>query len=163
VKAISKGLATLAVLTMLSNSIEAATDAHIKQLIKEECHRQAVDPAFPLAVAHIESRKIVKDQIVREFRTGLIGKGKKKYYAPFNIHPDYLKKGWRIDDLKENIYYGVRRLKQGPSVLPFYNKSCTQAYIKAVKKATRRYQDESTRLQQTGQQHLRSVVEGLAD
>lgn len=92
-----------------------------------------VEPEFALAVAHVESG--VPGQ---EFRVGPLGRG--KYYGPFGIHRDFLKK-WPIDQPEENIRRGVLALKGGDQrrVLKRYNRTFNECYFRAVQAAKRRY------------------------
>jgi len=85
-----------------------------------------IQPEFALAVARIESG--TKTQ---EYRIGPMGKG--TYYGPLGIHKDFLKK-WPINNPYMNILIGVKALqgKDQVRVLRRYNKTCDQAYLKAV-------------------------------
>jgi hypothetical protein len=119
-----------------------------RQVIKKETIRWSkvfnVDPAFALAVFHIESR--VGGQ---EFRKGRVGSKKSggPFYAPANIHYSYLKdRGWPIDTLEGNVMVGVRAL-QGTGYsresqirrLRRYNASYNGAYGCQVMKAKAKY------------------------
>jgi hypothetical protein len=103
-----------------------------------------VKPAIPLAVAHVESA--YKGQ---EFRVGKVGhKGNGgPYYAPYNIHYSYLKRGWPINTLEGNVEAGVRCFAgmneaQALRRLRTYNTICDSRYVKAVRISIRRYEKE---------------------
>ena len=95
-----------------------------------------VDPAFALAVAHVESRS--KNQ---EFRIGLLGK---KWYGPYNIHKDFIHRWPEITTIPGNCKVGVRALRGGSprAVLKRYNKAFNNAYFCAVIKEARKYRKE---------------------
>ena len=93
-----------------------------------------VDPAFALAVAHVESRTAHQ-----EFRVGLIGG---RYYAPYAIHKDFMRlRGWPVDTLQGNIEAGVRALRGSShrAVLRRYNREFTEDYYRAVELAAKEY------------------------
>lgn len=104
-----------------------------------------VDPAFALAVAHIESR-VPGEQ---EFR---IGKMSKSFYGPFGIHKCFLKQPidgvvYPIDEWPINVWIGCRALrgvktKAGARKrLRTYNATFNQGYWKAIKVAWGKYDD----------------------
>lgn len=84
-----------------------------------------VDPAFCEAVARVECGP-------QGLRAGPLDR-KAKYYGPFAIHKDFLKK-WPIDDPQENIKRGVLALrgKDRHRVLRRFNKESSRAYEQAV-------------------------------
>ena len=90
------------------------------------CKTYHVDPAFALAVARLESG--TKTQ---EYRLGRLGKS--KYYGPFGIHRDFLKK-WPIDNPYINIQVGVKALRGTDKrrVLRRYNTASNRTYERAV-------------------------------
>lgn len=111
-----------------------------KQLAVKYAEKYNVDPAFLIAVMHIESRKGNQ-----EFRFGRIGK---IYYGPCAIHKDFLKK-WAIDDPETNIEVGARALRNvgyddrlQKKRLYRYNTICDPAYVKAVMQAKQKYRRE---------------------
>ena len=113
--------------------------ATIISLVLKYAAIYGVAPEFALAVAHVESR--LPGQ---EFRTGPVGGG--KFYAPFNIHKDFLKK-WPetpVSELEHNIHVGVRALRGSShrAVLRRYNKSFNEPYYQAIMAAMRRYKQE---------------------
>lgn len=96
-------------------------------------------PEYALAVANVESRKSNL-----EFRVGAIGR---RYYGPFGIHKDYLKRGWPIDTLPGNVEAGCRALK-GIQTLPTlkrrlrtYNAQFNEGYWEAICQAVKRYEN----------------------
>jgi hypothetical protein len=97
------------------------------------CHLYGVDPAFALAVAHVESRAPGQ-----EFRTGLLGG---RWYGPFNVEKSYKAKWGDIDTIRGNTMAGVRALRgRGiTEILRRYNSTCTGEYIQAVREATKKY------------------------
>jgi hypothetical protein len=110
-----------------------------KQLAIKYANMYNVDPAFLIAVMHIESRN---PKTGEEFRFGKMGK---TYYGPCGIHKDFLKK-WPIDNLETNIEAGARALRgvgYNESLqkrrLHRYNASCNSSYLKAVMSAKRKY------------------------
>jgi hypothetical protein len=121
-------------------SKEIKTPQEIKKLAIESAQRWDVDPAFFIAVMHIESRKGNQ-----EFRVGKMGK---TYYGPCGIHKAFLSK-WDIDDPKINIEVGARALR-GVGYneqlqikrLKRYNASFNIAYWKAIKSAKQKYSNE---------------------
>ena len=83
-----------------------------------------VCPSFAQAVAVVESRPAGTEIALR---VGPIGGG--RFYGPFAIHKDYLKR-WPIDVPWINCVVGVRALrgKDKKRVLQRYNRSWTPAY-----------------------------------
>ena len=109
----------------------------IRALICAYALEYDVEPAFAIAVVHIESRS--GD---REFRVGKIGR---RHYGPMGIDRSFLSK-WPIDRLETNIAVGVRALRGVGSSrvrqerrLKRYNASCTPGYLREVRRATERY------------------------
>lgn len=97
------------------------------------CQVYHVDPAFALAVAHVESRAPG-----REFRTGLLAG---KWYGPFNVHKDFRKRWPEIKTISGNCRIGVRALRgSNPrKILRRYNRNFNQAYFRAVIRAHKKY------------------------
>ncbi len=95
-----------------------------------------VNPAYVMAVAHIESRKGSY-----EFRTGRMGR---TYYGPMGIHKYFLNR-WNINDPEINIKIGARALSNIQDVgalirrLHKYNAEYEPSYGNAVKKAVKKY------------------------
>jgi hypothetical protein len=96
-----------------------------------------VEPEFALAVAHVES-----GCPGQEFRVGPMGKG--KYYGPFGIHRDFLRR-WPINEPEKNIEIGVKALRGRDQrrVLRRYNAAFDEAYWRAVQQARRRWKNSS--------------------
>jgi len=94
-----------------------------------------VDPAFAQAVMITESRPAGGADL--EFRVGRLGGS--KFYGPFGIHRDY-KKHAAIDNSYVNILVAVGALrgKDQTQVLRRYNPTATPAYIRAVRRLTRK-------------------------
>lgn len=107
----------------------------IKAYISAYALEYKVEPAFAMAVAHIESRKGNQ-----EFRSGCMGR---TYYGPFGIHRCYLAK-WPIDQLETNIQAGIRALRGSDlrRILKRYNAEFTESYWRAVMKARAKYRKE---------------------
>lgn len=93
-----------------------------------------MQPAFALAVAHVESRTAEL-----EFRYGPMGR-RGTYLGPFGIHRSFRKR-WPIDNVWVNVWVGVRALRgrNKRRILRRYNKSYNRAYALAVRRAERRY------------------------
>jgi hypothetical protein len=92
------------------------------------CAIHGVDPAFALAVAHVESRGQGQ-----EFRFGPLGK-KGQYYGPFGIDKSFQGRWGDLADPRVNIEVGVRALrgKDKLRVLRRYNRESSRAYEAAV-------------------------------
>jgi hypothetical protein len=97
-----------------------------------------VDPAFAQAVAIVESRPAGGAEM--EFRVGRLGKS--RYYGPFGIEKSFLKK-WDIANPFVNVEVGVKALrgKNQMAVLRRYNPTATTAYIREVKRITRKLKE----------------------
>lgn len=110
------------------------TNMAICAMIEAAAILHGADPAFCKAVARIEPG--TKSQ---QFRIGPASSG--KFYAPFNIHKDYLKK-WRIDILEVNVEVGVKALKgkNKRQVLKWFNPQFNEKYYTEVMKLTKQYQ-----------------------
>lgn len=93
-----------------------------------------IDPAFALAVAHVESRTAHQ-----EFRVGLLCH---KWYGPFNIEKGFKKRWPDIDTIQGNCRAGVRALRgSNPRrVLQRYNAAFNEGYYRAIMAARRKYQ-----------------------
>jgi hypothetical protein len=137
----------LTFLLMLSTQAQALEPNERKEIIDltiKYARKYNVKPAIPIAVAHVESS--YKGQ---EFRIGKVGSKKSggPYYAPYNIHFSYLKRGWPIDTLEGNVEAGVRCFSgmneaEALKRLRTYNAVCNSGYIKAVRASIRRYEKE---------------------
>jgi hypothetical protein len=126
------------------NQITPSERKEIVDLTIKYARKYNVKPAIPLAVAYTES-----SYRGQEFRKGLVGSKKSggPFYAPFNIHYSYLKRGWPIDTLEGNVEAGVRCFAgmseaQALKRLRTYNKKCNPGYVKAVRASIRRYEKE---------------------
>lgn len=95
-----------------------------------------VDPAFALAVAHIESRTHTQ-----EFRTGLLCN---KWYGPYNIHKDFKHRWPNIDTIQGNCQVGVMALRGSSprKILKKYNAEFNEAYYQEIMKATKMYKEK---------------------
>jgi hypothetical protein len=112
----------------------------IKQWICVYAKKYKVEPAFAIAVAHIESR-IGKF----EFRTGQMSKS---FWGPMGINKCFFKRGWQIDKPIINIEIGVRALKNVGNNeylqkrrLHTYNTEFNYSYWSQIKKAKRKYRE----------------------
>lgn len=94
-----------------------------------------VDPCFAQAVMIVESRPTGGAEL--EFRVGRLGKS--KYWGPFGIHRDFLKR-WPIDDPFVNVEVGVKALRGNDRrrVLKRYNASFNEAYYREVRRVERK-------------------------
>jgi hypothetical protein len=94
-----------------------------------------VDPAFAQAVMITESRPAGGADL--EFRVGRLGKS--RYFGPFGIEKSFLKK-WDIANPFVNVEVGVKALrgKDQTQVLRRYNPTATLAYIREVRRLTRK-------------------------
>lgn len=113
----------------------------IKGLICAYALENGIEPAFAMAVAHIESRFGGK-----EFRVGLMGGS--RYFGPMGIHRCF-KKRWPIDQPETNIKVGCWALRgvgsnvsRQRSRLKRYNASFNCGYWRAVRGAVRKYREE---------------------
>lgn len=96
--------------------------------MKACCLTYGVEPEFAYAVAMVESRAAGG----AEMRCGPLGRSG-KYYGPFGIHRDFLKK-WPIDHPFINVVVGVRALLGADKrrVLKRYNTEFNEEYFRAV-------------------------------
>ena len=100
----------------------------------------SVDPSFAQAVAIVESRAPGGGEL--EMRVGRLGRS--KYWGPFGIHRDFLKK-WPIDDPFVNIEVGVKALRGSNKrkVLKRYNASFDEDYYREVRRIERKLKEGS--------------------
>lgn len=98
------------------------------------CQVYGVELPFALAVAHIESGTSVV-----QFRVGLLAN---RFYGPFNIHKDFRRRWPDIDTIEGNCRAGVRALRGRDKlrILKRYNPQATQAYLRAVLGARKKYE-----------------------
>lgn len=116
---------------------EQEQNLRIRALICAYSIKYNVEPAFAMAVAHIESAKNGK-----EFRVGRMGR---TYYGPMGIHRCFLNK-WAIDNAEVNIEVGVRALSgvgydegRQRNRLKRYNSVCDEGYLRAITQAKTKY------------------------
>lgn len=108
--------------------IEPITAALLAGFIRTCALYYGVEPEFAQAVAIVESRPAGGGM---EIRVGRLGKS--RYYGPFGIHRDFLKK-WDIANPYVNVEVGVKALrgKDQVAVLKRYNRSFNQGYYREV-------------------------------
>ena len=116
------------------------TTALLLAWMKACCLTYGVDLDFARAVAIVESRPAGGAQM--EIRVGRLGKS--KYWGPFGIHRDFLKK-WPIDDPFVNVAVGVKALRgvNKKRVLKRYNASFDEAYYSEVMRIERKLKEGS--------------------
>ena len=118
--------------------ISPLTQAVLVAWLKACALTYGVDPMFAQAVMIVESRPAGGAEM--EFRVGRLGKS--RYFGPFGIEKSFLKK-WDIANPFVNIEVGVRALrgKDQTKVLHRYNPTATPAYIREVKRITRKLKE----------------------
>jgi len=114
--------------------VEPITAALLACFIRTCALHYGVEPEFAQAVAIVESRPAGGGM---EMRVGRLGKS--RYFGPFGIHQDFLKK-WDIANPYVNVEVGVKALRGADKrrVLRRYNASFNELYYREVCRVQRR-------------------------